>query len=222
MTEENKKMEKIEDKKIKEKSSEKKEKESKENSKILEKKEKPVENNKKASEKISEKKEVKEKNIENKIEDKKIEKKKKETPKIKKIESVVRGFNLPISTKQSVAICKFIKWKKIENAILDLEQVKVGKKAVPMKGEIPHRKGKIMSGRFPKNSAIQFINLLKTLKSNSDVDGVENPIIIEAIANIAPRPLGKFGRVQRKRTHVKIVAKDKSKLKKLNKKTKKK
>ena len=59
-----------------------------------------------------------------------------------------------------------------------------------MKGEIPHRKGKIMSGRFPKNASEHFINLLKTLSANSNVNGLENPVIVEAIANIGERPFG--------------------------------
>src|SRR3989344_8448007 len=71
---------------------------------------------------------------------------KKEDDKIKKTEAVVTSSNLPLSTKKSAAICKFIKNKKIEVAINDLERVINHKKVVPMVGEIPHRKGKgIMS-----------------------------------------------------------------------------
>lgn len=142
--------------------------------------------------------------------DKKIEEKKVEKPKQKKTETVVNSHSLPISTKHSVAVCKFIKNKKIENAMADLQEVINKKSAVPMKGEIPHRKGKIMSGRYPKNAAKHFIKLLKTLTANANVNGLNNPVISEAIANIAQRPRGKAGRVKRKRTHVKIVAKEKS------------
>ena len=57
---------------------------------------------------------------------------------------------------------------KAENsAIKDLEKVVNLKKPVPMKGETPHRKGKIMSGRFPKKAAQNFIVLLKSLSSNA-------------------------------------------------------
>jgi ribosomal protein L22 len=81
-----------------------------------------------------------------------------------------------------------------------------------MKGEIPHRKGKgIMSGRYPRNAAEHFIKLLKTLKGNSNVNGIEEPIIVEAFANLGERPFGKFGAVRRKRTHIRIVAKNKAK-----------
>ena len=154
---------------------------------------------------------VKEPEKEEKVKEKKIEKKPvQEKP--KKTSAVVNAQNLPISTKYSAAICEFIRNKKIENAIADLEQVLVLKKAVPMKGEIPHRKGKgMMSGRFPKKATQNFIKILKNLLANANHNSLEDPIIVEAIANIGARPYGKFGRVRRKRTHVKIKVKEKKK-----------
>ena len=152
-----------------------------------------------------------------KVETKKEDEKKVETKKavkiVKKNEAVVNGRSLPISTKYSMAICKFIKNKSIEKAIADLNDVLIFKKAVPMRGEIPHRKGKIMSGRYPINAVKEFQVLLKTLIGNSNVNGLDEPIIVEAISNKAQRPYGRFGSVQRKRTHVKIVAREKNKLK---------
>ncbi len=140
---------------------------------------------------------------------------KKEVPKVKKTEVSARGVNLPISTKDAKFICKFVVKKKIGDAIRDLEQVEVGKKAVPMKGEIPHQKGKgMMSGRFPKKAAKNFIALLKSLAANANEGSLDEPIIVEAMANMAARPYGRFGRTQKKRTHVKIIAKEKSKIKK--------
>ncbi len=136
----------------------------------------------------------------------------------KKDEAIVNGKSLPISTKYSMAICKFIKKKPIEKAITDLEEVLKFKKAVPMKGEIPHRKGEIMSGRYPINAVKQFIRLLKNLLANSNTNGLEEPIIAQAIPNKASRPYGRFGSIKRKRTHVKIIAKEKNKLKKEKKK----
>ncbi len=160
---------------------------------------------------VQEKPEEGEKSKEKPVKEEKTEKKPvQEKP--KKTEAVVNAPNLPISTKYSAAICRFIKNKKIKNAIADLEQVLVLKKVVPMKGEIPHRKGKgIMSGRFPKKAAQNFIKLLKNLSANANHNGLEDPIIVEAIANIGSRPYGKFGRVRRKRTHVKIKVKEKKK-----------
>jgi len=146
----------------------------------------------------------------------KIESKKKETPKPKKTEAVVNSFNIPVSTKDSIAICRFIKRKKIKDAISDLEQVLKQKKAIPMKGEIPHRKGKgMMSGRYATKAVKNFIKLLKDLLANVNSNGLENPVIAEAIANIGSRPFGRFGRVRKKRTNIKIKAKEKKE--KLNK-----
>ncbi|MCK5043661.1 hypothetical protein KAR52_01500 [Candidatus Pacearchaeota archaeon] len=145
--------------------------------------------------------------------------KEKKVVKVIKTEAVINSRNLPISTKYSVAICKFIKKKKINDAISDLEQVLVHKKSVPMKGEIPHRKGKgMMSGRYPEKPTKQFIELLKSLLKNSNANGLIDPVIVEAIANIGSRPFGKFGRVRKKRTNLTIKAKNA----KLNKNIKKK
>jgi ribosomal protein L22 len=164
--------------------------ETQEEAKMEEKKEEKIVET--AKEKAEEKKEVK-----------------KETKKPKK-EAFVNSFNAHLSTKTSAYVCKFIKNKSIDDAISDLELVIVQKKVVPMKGEIPHRKGKgIMAGRYPRNAAEHFINLLKTLKGNSNVNGIEEPIIVEAVANLGERPFGKFGAIRRKRTHIRIVAKNK-------------
>jgi ribosomal protein L22 len=149
-----------------------------------------------------------EKTIEKTQETQKVEKKKI----IEKKESAcVRGINVPISDKYSREICKFIKGKTIQKAISDLEEVIRKKKAVPMKGEIPHRKGKIMAGRYPQIASKHFINLLKTLSANSNLNGLETPIITEAIANIGQRPYGRFGTVKRKRTHIMIKTMEKKK-----------
>ena len=149
----------------------------------------------------------KEQNIPEKKEKKKeVEKTK---PKVKRTEAIVNATSLPISTKDSAAICKFITKKKISQAIKDLEQVHRKERAVPMKGEIPHRKGKGMSsGRFATKAVGHFITLLKTLVANANVNELDDPRITEAIANMASKPYGRFGRMKRKRTHVKIIAKD--------------
>jgi ribosomal protein L22 len=90
-----------------------------------------------------------------------------------------------------------------------LENVLKLRKAVPMKGEIPHRHGNIMAGRYPKNASIEFIKLLKSLLANANFNEMENPIISEAIANKAQRPFGKGGRTKKKRSHIKLIAREK-------------
>jgi ribosomal protein L22 len=170
---------------------------------------KKTEENKPATEKIiepinEEQKEVKQ--DETKPEEKKKPIVKKEI--IKKDYAVVNIRNSPISTKHSMAIGKFIKGKKIEDAIEYLEKVIVAKKAIPMKGEIPHRKGRMMSGRFPKNASKEFIIFLKSLRSNANTNNLEEPIITEVIANMGARPFGRFGRTRKKRTNVTIKCRE--------------
>jgi len=139
-----------------------------------------------------------------------VKKEVKKTEKQKKTEAIVRGMNLPISSKQSFAICKFIKNKEINRAINELEEILAHKRALPMKGEIPHRRGKgMMSGRYPQNSVKEFIKLLKSLNANATANEMSNPFICEAQGNFASRPFGRFGRVRKKRTHVRIIARQK-------------
>jgi ribosomal protein L22 len=155
---------------------------------------------------------------------KKEEKKeKKETTekKIKKTEAIVNGRDLPISKKHSMAICDWIRGKRIETAILMLEDVVKMKRAVPMKGEIPHRKGRIMSGRYPINASKVFIKMLRQLSANAANNEMEvEEGIIVCHADRASRPYKRFGNMRFKRTHVelKLIIADKKKIKTKNKK----
>lgn len=151
---------------------------------------------------------VNEERQETKTEAKKTEVKKPERK--KKTETVVRGIGVPISSKTSFAISKFIKNKTIDRAIRELEEIIEHKRALPMKGEIPHRRGKgMMSGRYPENAVREFIKLLKSLNANAMANEMSNPFIYKAYGNFASRPFGRFGRVRKKRTHITIFAKNK-------------
>jgi len=123
--------------------------------------------------------------------------------KSKKTQAIVNGRNLSISTKHAIAVCNYIRNKDVDKAILMLEEIEKMKKPLPMKGEIPHRKGRIMSGRYPIKAAGEFIRLLKSLKSNAIVNELElEKYVIFCKANIAARPYRRFGRTRFKRTHV--------------------
>ena len=152
------------------------------------------------------------KKLETKTEDKTKETKKPEKQKVpKKTEVSVYGRSLPISLKDSVAIGKFIKGKKIERAIKDLEQVILKKKAVPMTGEMAHKKGKGMAtGKYPVKASDNFIKLLKSLSANgiNHSMNLESAIIYKIIPNKAPEQVHRFGGTKFKRTHVKIIAKE--------------
>ncbi len=150
---------------------------------------------------------------------------KKETPvqkpKVKKDKAVTRGDSLHISKRHGMYICSFIRGKSIDSAIENLEKVILLKKAVPFKGESPHRKGKgMMSGRYPVSAAKIFIPMLKSLKGNAVVNGLDlsNTIISSASTHLAPRPARRGGEYG-KRAHVILEAKEKNsnKEKKINK-----
>ena len=150
---------------------------------------------------------------ENKEQIEEVEKKEKQK-KERKTEARINAKDVPVSTKYAASICRFIRKKRIENAIKDLEQVLLHKKFIPVKGEIPHRKGagKIASGagRYINGTTKKFIILLKSLSANSSQNGLENPIISEAISNKAQRPYGRFGAVRRKRTHITLIARERN------------
>ena len=160
--------------------------------------------------------------IEEKTEAKKEETKKPEALKIdkpKKTEAIVNAKSLPISTKHSIAICNMIRGKDIDQTISLLEIAEKGKIPVPMRGEIPHRKG-IMSGRFPIKALGHFIKTLKSLKANALVNELElEKCEIFCKANVASRPYRRFGKGKFKRTNltVKLIPikkkKNKSKIK---------
>ncbi|MBU2503875.1 MAG: hypothetical protein KJ879_02370 [Nanoarchaeota archaeon] len=170
---------------------------------VVELKKEVVEETKKKIKEVTKAPEESEKPKEEKVKEKKTEEMSRKT------EASVSVKNIPMSTKHSIALCDFVRKKKIGVAIKDVEMVLAMKKAVPMKGEIPHRKGKgMMSGRFPKNASENFVKILKSLAANAMHNGIEEPVIVEAVANIGERPYGKFGKVRRSRTHVLIKAKE--------------
>lgn len=145
------------------------------------------------------------------------EDKKQEAPKEKKPAQIVKkdfvevnAKSVPVSTKYAMAICRFIKHKRIKDARRELEETTKLKKSIPMKGEFGHRKGpgKVASGegKFPVRASTHFITLLKSLAGNATNHDITDPVISEAIANKASSPRGRFGRWQRKRTHIRLVA----------------
>lgn len=137
----------------------------------------------------------------------------------KKQEAVVNARNLPLSKKHCMAICDFIRGKKIEKALELMQKANKMQIPIPMKGEIPHRKGKIMSGRYPINATEQFIKILKQLSANAINNDVDiDKARIECKADQASRPYRRFGSMKFKRTHITIKLTNKKKTKKTKKK----
>lgn len=137
------------------------------------------------------------------------EKKKIEVKKVKKDHAIVRNESVHISKRHGMYICAFIKGKTIDAAIKELEEVIMLKRAVPFKGEIPHRKGDIMSGRYPVAASKIFIPMLKNLKGAVLYNGMDitKTRIFSAYTNFAPRPQRRGG-MKGKRASVTIEARE--------------
>lgn len=163
--------------------------------------------------KIKEEKKTEEAKAEMKSEEKKTEEtkteKKEEKKMPKKEEAVAKGNNIHASMKQCKYICRFIKNKSIDDAISDLEKVIKLKKIVPFTGEIPHRKGPYMSGRYPVNASKLFIPVLKSLKGNVLVNqmDLDKTKIYFASSSFASRP-SKKGGGRFKRANIVLKAKE--------------
>lgn len=116
---------------------------------------------------------------------------------VKKEEAIAIGRNLPISLKHSMYISTFIKQRSIDQAMNALEEVAALRRAVPFKGEIPHRSEPgMMSGRYPQSAAKEFIHVLKNLKGNAIANGLdlEKTKISYACPSWAARPMRRGGR----------------------------
>lgn len=128
----------------------------------------------------------------------------------KKDEAIAKGTNMRASKKHCMYICSFIKGKSVDLAIKQLEEVTALKRAIPFKGEIPHRASPgMMSGRFPVSASKEMIYVLKALKGNIVVNkmDIDKTKIYFGSASWASRP-AKRGGARFKRTFVLVKAKE--------------
>jgi len=121
--------------------------------------------------------------------------------------------NLAISTKHSVQISRYIRYKNVTFAKNFLEDVVAIKKAVPFRRfnrDLGHKAG-MAAGRYPKNAAQQFLHLLKSVESNAQDKGLNtsNLKIVKILANKASIPqTGGRTRQGTKRTHLEVMVKE--------------
>lgn len=136
------------------------------------------------------------------------------------------GRSLPISFKQSIEICNFIRNKNISYAKNVLSKVIENKQAIPFKRfnmDVGHKKGNIAAGRYPKKASKEILDLINHVEANAQFKGINtsNLVITHINANKASKVMH-FGRKrsrEAKRTHVEIVVQEKVKEKKEDKKT---
>lgn len=136
----------------------------------------------------------------------------------------VIGRDLPISTKQAIEICNFIRKKNLQKVKEILSRVIAMKTAIPFKKfkrDVGHKRGRIAAGRYPVKSAQYILKLLNALEISAQNKGLDpNSLFIKTIiANKASRPwhYGRQRRIKMKRTHVEIIAEEKEPAKKVEK-----
>ena len=120
-----------------------------------------------------------------------------------------KALNLSISTKHSVEISNYLRYKKTDFAKELMEEVIDMKRAVPFRRydqDLGHKAG-MMGGRFPQKAAQEFLRLIKTVEANAQVKGFDttNLKIVKLVANKAAIPMtGSRLRYATKRTHLEI------------------
>ncbi len=129
--------------------------------------------------------------------------------------AIAVGKALPISFKQSVEICNFIRNKNINNVKETLQGVIDKKIAVPFKRydfDLGHKK-KIGPGRYPYKASKEIIRLIENVEANAQFKGLNTSNLV--IAHISAHKAGKawhYGRKSRrkmKRTNIEICVEEK-------------
>ncbi len=124
--------------------------------------------------------------------------------------------SLPISYKQSVEVCKYIKGKNLSVAMTELGQVVEGVKAIPYtrfnRGGTGH-KTNIGPGRYPIKTSAAIIKVLDDVKQNAKNKGLDlgKLTILHIAANKGAKSYH-YGRKRRrlmKRTHIEVVVAEK-------------
>lgn len=125
------------------------------------------------------------------------------------------GKDLPVSTKQTIEVCNFIRHKTIKFAKKQLGLVLDKKIAVPMRrfnmnrAHRPH----IGPGAYPQKATKEILKLLISLEGYAQHEGLDKDklFIKEIIPNQASRAYhaGRIRGIKTKSTHIKIIAAEK-------------
>jgi large subunit ribosomal protein L22 len=127
-----------------------------------------------------------------------------------------------ISHKHAREIANMIKGLPIEKARDHLQEVVSLKRAVPFrryKNEVGHKSDTgVMSGRYPRKAATEFIKLLDNLESNAEYKGMDLDRLKIIAANthrgvlvkrFTPRAMGRATPKNNVMTHIELVAQEK-------------
>jgi large subunit ribosomal protein L22 len=88
------------------------------------------------------------------------------------------GYEMPISFKHAVEICRELRGKKIEEAKKILEDVIEMRRPIPFKRykkKVAHKRGldRWYAGRYPQKAARFILKVLKNLEANAEYKGLE-------------------------------------------------
>lgn len=121
------------------------------------------------------------------------------------------GRALPISRKQAILVCNFIRYKNLQKAKKILEDISKKKVAVPYTRfghGVAHKPG-IGPGRYPITTATEILGLLGSAESNAQLKGLNtaNLIIGDLRVNRASVSwhYGRHRRIRMKRCHVDVI-----------------
>ncbi len=124
------------------------------------------------------------------------------------------GIALPISLKQSVELCRFIKNKNVNEAKKLLQKTIDRKLAVPFRKfnrDLGHKK-KTGPARYPKKASKAFMNIIENVEANAQFKGLNtsNLIITHVSSHKASKSLhfGRKSRRKMKRTNIEIVVEE--------------
>lgn len=127
-----------------------------------------------------------------------------------------------VSHKHAREVAKMIKGLSIEKARDTLQEVIALKRAVPFrryKNEVGHRSDTgVMSGRYPRKTATEFLKLLDNLEANAEYKGMDLDRLKIVGANthkgvlikrFTPRAMGRATPKNNVLTHIELVAQEK-------------
>lgn len=124
-----------------------------------------------------------------------------------------RAESLPVSTKHSIELCRYFRYKTVAQAKKLLDEVIALKKAVPFKRfkrNVGHKPG-IAAGRYPRKAARELLKLLKAVEANAQFKGLNTSClkITKLLANKAPIPsTGGRWRTATRRTHLEVIVQE--------------
>lgn len=124
------------------------------------------------------------------------------------------GLNLPISTKQSIEICSFLRGKPVEKAKTVLKRVGEKQQAIPFtrfNWNVGHRRG-MASGRYPLRASAAILTIIESAEANAQFKGLTTKKLV--LKQLCAQKAGqqyRFGRFRgrkAKRTHIEVIVEE--------------